>query len=130
MTYFYSPESKGFYNDAIHGVMPLDVFEISEEFYHSLMEGQSQGKIITYESRQLKLVDFVPPPMTWEQIRIRRNSLLSASDWTQLPDNQLSTQDRERWSEYRQTLRDITESFSDPDDVIWPRLPNQDDSEE
>jgi hypothetical protein len=130
MTYFYSPETKGFYNSDIHGSMPSDVFEISEEHYRTLLEGQSLGKTIVYKSRKLQLVDFVAPPLTWDQIRQTRDSKLAASDWTQMPDTQLSEESKEDWRTYRQVLRDITESFSEPDDVVWPMAPNATPTEE
>ena len=36
-----------------------------------------------------------------------RNSLLSESDWTQLPDNKLSDTKKTEWQTYRQSLRDM-----------------------
>lgn len=42
-----------------------------------------------------------------------RNQLLTASDWTQLPDAPV---DQEAWAAYRQALRDLT------DHVNWPNL--------
>lgn len=38
-----------------------------------------------------------------------RNSLLLQSDWTQLPDVDLTTAEKDRWKVYRQALRDMTE---------------------
>lgn len=130
MAHFYSPNTKGFYDSNIHTAMPDDVFEISYDLYTSLMEGQSLGKVITYKSRKLQLVDFVYPPKTWDQIRQRRDSKLSDCDWTQMPDNQLSENDRALWRDYRQKLRDVTEFFSDPNDVVWPMSPDATNTEE
>ena len=42
-------------------------------------------------------------------LRQRRNAMLSASDWTVLPDSPLSATEKTAWLEYRQDLRDITE---------------------
>jgi len=55
----------------------------------------------------------------WDEIRIQRNALLSACDWTQLPDAPV---DAEAWAVYRQALRDITDQ-SDPFEVVWPTAP-------
>ena len=41
-------------------------------------------------------------------IRNKRNELLKESDWTQLPDVNIS---KEEWATYRQALRDITISL-------------------
>ena len=56
----------------------------------------------------------------WNGIRLKRNSFLSQSDWTQLED---SKENKEAWAEYRQELRDIPQTFSNPDSVIWPSKP-------
>jgi len=42
-----------------------------------------------------------------------RNSLLTASDWTQLPD---APCDQQAWAEYRQQLRELTA------DSNWPHV--------
>lgn len=42
-------------------------------------------------------------------LRAKRNAMLSASDWTVLPDSPLSATEKTAWLEYRQDLRDITE---------------------
>lgn len=64
--------------------------------------------------------------MDWEKIRSHRNKLLSETDWTQLPDNSLSQEQKDQWVGYRQKLRDITE---DVNNVQWPRRPDQPESE-
>lgn len=43
-----------------------------------------------------------------ESIRRKRNSLLTQSDWTQMPDSPLSEEKKTEWAVYRQQLRDIT----------------------
>lgn len=66
---------------------------------------------------------YVAPPVpkpTESQIRAERDSLLSASDWTQLPDAPV---DRAAWAVYRQALRDITSQEGFPTDVVWPIKP-------
>lgn len=54
------------------------------------------------------------------RVRERRNQLLLASDWTQLPDVPLTT--KAAWAVYRQALRDIT---TQPDifAITWPSPP-------
>lgn len=56
----------------------------------------------------------------WNEIRSKRNSLLSQSDWTQLED---SRENKEVWATYRQELRNIPQTFSIPESVIWPSKP-------
>lgn len=58
--------------------------------------------------------------------RIWRSQLLTKSDWTQLPDNGLSEEKREEWSEYRQALRDIPQQPNFPENIVWPTEPSKD----
>ena len=66
---------------------------------------------------------------TWEEIkfdvlmrpvRVRRNALLAASDWTQMPDAPV---DQAVWAEYRQALRDLPKNTVDPENPVWPTPP-------
>lgn len=54
-------------------------------------------------------------------LRIRRDKLLSACDWTQMPDAPV---DRDAWAAYRQALRDMPANTSDPANPVWPSKPN------
>lgn len=56
----------------------------------------------------------------WFVIREIRNELLSECDWTQLSD--IPTETKAIWSEYRQSLRDIT-SQANPFNITWPVKP-------
>lgn len=58
----------------------------------------------------------------WRKLRITRDDLLSASDWTQSPDSPLTDAKKAEWRTYRQALRDITNT-SDPANVTWPSQP-------
>lgn len=53
-------------------------------------------------------------------VRDSRQVLLSASDWTQLPDAPLTDAKRQAWSTYRQALRDITAQVGFPWNITWP----------
>ncbi len=59
-------------------------------------------------------------PLPWP--RIKRDALLSASDWTQQRDLQATKPEewKTAWSAYRQALRDLPRSYPDPLDVVWP----------
>ena len=59
----------------------------------------------------------------WDRVRIERDGRLAASDWSSVSDNQLSDTERAAWETYRQTLRDIPQTQSDPDNVTWPTPP-------
>ena len=57
----------------------------------------------------------------WDDIRNKRNELLAETDWTQSRDVTLSNDSA--WKTYRQQLRDLPASQSDPDDVVFPTKP-------
>lgn len=52
---------------------------------------------------------------------ITRQGLLASSDWTQMPDVELST--KTQWAAYRQELRDITSQPGYPFNIVWPTPP-------
>ena len=56
----------------------------------------------------------------WHRVRAERDALLTASDWTQMPDNALDAPTIAAWAVYRQALRDIPQTQADPDSVVWP----------
>jgi hypothetical protein len=63
-----------------------------------------------------EIVEYVPPPPTWDGVRAERNAKLVASDW-------MATQDRtmtQAEKAYRQALRDIPQTFGAPAEVVWP----------
>ena len=59
----------------------------------------------------------------WAVARWWRNALLNESDWSQVPDNSLSEEKREEWRQYREYLRNITSTYENPKDIVFPDLP-------
>ena len=67
---YYSKSTQGFYSKEIHENIPKDAVEITEELHKELLEGQSNGKIITSnEKGHPILVD--PTPPTYEELVAR-----------------------------------------------------------
>ena len=62
----------------------------------------------------------------WIQLRLTRDALLKSSDWIwsigDLPASILSR--REEWAAYRQSLRDLPSTVTDPTNVTWPTPPS------
>ena len=59
----YSKHTGGFYNLAIHGDnIPADAVEITNEEHRELIEGQSQGKIISADKNGKPVLKDPPPP--------------------------------------------------------------------
>jgi hypothetical protein len=58
-------------------------------------------------------------------VRRTRNALLAESDLYTMPDRWSAyTQDEQQaWKVYRQALRDIPQTLTDPTQVVWPQKP-------
>jgi len=104
-----------------HGEIPFtavaegDFKDYTHQIFADCVDGK-YGPIAEYE----------PPPEPTEEeiifeVRMKRASLLSSTDWTQLPDVPQTTKDL--WSPYRQALRDITTQTGYPRNVVWPTQP-------
>ena len=121
MAIYFSIGSDGFYHSEACIKIPDDAIEITEEQYdHFLYNMNMENKKLVFEDGKLILVPrekIIP----WWLIRKRRDSLLSKSDYTQMPD---WPGDKPSWTKYRQELRDIPQKFSDPNQVVWPKAPN------
>ena len=62
-----------------------------------------------------------PRAATVEEVRGMRNGMLSASDWTQVPDSALSDSKKAEWAVYRTSLRDLPAAYPD---ITWPTEPS------
>lgn len=79
------------------------------------------------EAEAMLQLSLNPPQMTPEEIaednlfllRRKRDQLIAETDWWVLPDR-IPTQEQ---LDYRQALRDITETYSSIDSVVWPTKP-------
>jgi len=69
-------------------------------------------------SSEIELVNSVK----WSEIRTAKNQYLSDSDWTQLYDSPLTTEKKQDWLLYRQSLRRVTLQ-ADPFNITWPVKP-------
>jgi len=65
--------------------------------------------------------------LNWSKVVLIRNFLLMDSDWTQLGDAQLTTQQKADWVTYRQKLRDIPQEQNESSaaTVVFPVTPKK-----
>lgn len=54
--------------------------------------------------------------------RRKRNTLLAASDWTQVEDAPLTRPEKAQWAAYRQALRNVPDEIDAPG-FTWPEPP-------
>ena len=59
----------------------------------------------------------------WESVRIKRNGLLSETDWVTAKASETGVAVSDEWKTYRQALRDVP-TQSDVDNITWPTKPN------
>ena len=57
-------------------------------------------------------------------LRHYRDTLLRESDWTQLTDSPLTDSKKTEWKTYRQSLRDLPATESDPENATFPTKPS------
>jgi|TARA_B100001093_G_scaffold101690_1_gene93911 hypothetical protein len=60
-------------------------------------------------------------------LRTRRNEMLAQSDWVVIKEREEggSVSNFADWKEYRQKLRDITNTYKSLEDVKWPTAPSE-----
>ena len=56
-------------------------------------------------------------------LRAERNAKLTETDWVITMHKELGTNIPAAWKTYRQALRDITDTYTSLDDVVWPEKP-------
>jgi hypothetical protein len=91
-------------------VLLTDYMPVPNDIDHRIVNGQVV---------KIKLTDDQQRAKTLDEVRSQRAQLLSASDWTQLPDSPLSDEKKQLWKQYRQALRDMPAAS----DTIWPERP-------
>ena len=80
-------------------------------------------KIVDGQARNRLLSEWAAAALVsgFQTIRLERNMLLAASDWTQASDAPV---DAKAWAKYRQALRDLPETIKDPTaEIKWPDPP-------
>lgn len=60
---------------------------------------------------------------TMDEIKVKRTRLLRETDWTQTIDSSLSAEKQAEFKSYRQLLKDIPQTYTNPDDVVFPEIP-------
>jgi hypothetical protein len=88
-------------------------------FYAPVSQSALDSAKQTYESNPILYLSRAQ----WAVARKTRNKKLCDCDWTQVADVALTSSEIAQWQTYRQQLRDITTSQSDPTNITWPTEP-------
>lgn len=110
-----------FADSPIVPVTPGIRLEVPEGLSWSDVKGVQDGDQVTLVADPLKVQAKLD--QAWTQLRTERNQFLAACDWTQIPDAPLSQEKKSEWAQYRQALRDLPDTISDPTQVVWPVSP-------
>lgn len=107
MAIYFSKITNAFYDSDIHKTMPEDVVQIEREEHKRLLNEQSNGKIITSNSKGKPIATDIVK--TDEELinacKSRASNLLNETDWTQAVDCPLKN--KEEFVEYRKSLRTL-----------------------
>ena len=74
------------------------------------------------ECKEMKALRDAVPAYYLQRLREKRNLLLVETDWSRGDDVPDSL--RNKYTEYRQKLRDITKTYNSIEDVTWPTKPS------
>lgn len=130
---YYSKQTGGFYTREIHGDnIPADAVEITQGQHAELLQGQSEGKVITADKNGSPVLADLPVPTT-EQLtnaaRAERDRLIESVRWRierhsdELALGSEPTEPLEPLLQYTQDLRDVPQQSGFPESVEWPECP-------
>ena len=129
-TYFYSASTGGFYTPDVNPTMPTDAVEITEEYYQSLLQGQSEGLQIVADAQGYPiLITPVPVPPTAADNKATASSLLASTDWTTIadvasPTNNPYLGNQSEFIAYRNVIRAIA-VYPPAGEIVWATPPTE-----
>jgi hypothetical protein len=89
--------------------------------YGVAAQRNAQGDIDLYQDMELTSKVF---EINYKILRSERNNKITQCDWTQGIDSPLSEEKKAEWVAYRQALRDLPSTVTDPTQVVWPTPPS------
>lgn len=132
MKTLFSASTCGFYSSARPDGIPEDAVEISVEEYMRLLEGQSEGKVITPDDSGVPTLVSPPEPSELDLAVIERTQKLALAsqqisilkpavdDGYAKPEH---TQLLADWQRYRYELTLVPEQTGWPESLQWPLQP-------
>jgi hypothetical protein len=100
---------------AIQKINPTAEVSVSDNDINTIVWENGTTPISTADIQaQFPIVEF---DMAMEDLRTKRNKDLQDSDWTQLPDNTLTSEQRNAWMQFRTELRNITNGLNTVEQV-------------
>lgn len=104
----------------VEGEFSSDEFQIRSEVLEKLPPKPTEYHLFNYTSQQWQ--DPRTPATEWPLVRVKRDALLSETDWVITKAMEMGTPVPDAWKVYRQALRNIT-TQADPFALTWPVVP-------
>ena len=82
-------------------------------------EGYEKPRKEEFEAKLQELIDAQP----WKELRAERNRRLAECDWVAIRAFTTGTLVPEEWKAYMQALRDLPSVTEDPENPVWPTIP-------
>lgn len=116
----------GFYDDNIHRLESIPTGSciiITNEQRNEIMSSIEEYRVIDGVHTYVPYTQQQLEEQKLESLRAKRTILLKESDWVVLPYSPITGSKLDEWIEYRQQLRDITETTGSILDVELPQKP-------
>lgn len=131
MTLYYADSVKGFFDSEINDVLPDDALVITEKVYATLLNGQTDGKVLGLKKGKPALVD--APAQSAEELQERaevtKANLLTLAKESIAPlqdaaDLGVATEEESArltaWKTFRVSVNRVDTAATD---IIWPEVP-------
>lgn len=133
MTIFAAASTKAFYDSNVNTVIPEDAIEISPEYHKELLDGQSAGKVISWDESghpyltefELNLEQKSELGRNWRDIELIKTDSLVSRHRDEVEEGIETTLTADQYKQlqtYRRQLRDWTATADFPE--IRPTAPD------
>lgn len=132
---FYSAKMRGFYSSDVHDTFPVDIVEITEQVWRSLLDAEASGKVLRHNTKGYPYADERNVYERASSLLAQRDHLLTATDWLiarhrdevemtiESHSRSLTAEQYNMLQSYRAALRAITKHPQWPN-VQLPPLPH------
>lgn len=102
------------------GQVPSSYIQLLDDRVECMDDLVKSGNVYNYDASR-KVARLAVEEVV--KIKAKRDILLKECDFTQLGDAPLSSLEKQAWRDYRQELRDLPSTITDPYAVVWPTKP-------
>ena len=98
-----------------------DTAQTGQWVYQQITKGNFEGSVVDVPANVDPFTLEPLPDYEKNNAKRERNMRLAATDWTQTADIPQATKDK--WTPYRQALRDVPQQPGFPKNIVWPTPP-------